>query len=200
MSCSSEVDLILGLSGRSRLTRTHTTRFFGANSDRRNIGSSISSKSNRLVAERFLARAKRLEKPEGLHPWRTVRDAIGDLPDPELDPNWAKAFNNHRFQPGARATQAHRKPVGRTGQDAQGRRTRRSGGENMLSILTVRFATSLCVKALACRLFPDEFVFHGAWSETMRQLGNAVPVELARIIATDVKQHLSRYDKLRALS
>jgi DNA (cytosine-5)-methyltransferase 1 len=27
--------------------------------------------------------------------------------------------------------------------------------------------------------FPDDYVFHGSWSETMRQLGNAVPVRLA---------------------
>jgi DNA (cytosine-5)-methyltransferase 1 len=33
-------------------------------------------------------------------------------------------------------------------------------------------------------------VFHGAWSETMRQLGNAVPVELARIVGESVAKHL----------
>ena len=27
--------------------------------------------------------------------------------------------------------------------------------------------------------FPDDFLFHGAWGETMRQLGNAVPVRLS---------------------
>ena len=34
--------------------------------------------------------------------------------------------------------------------------------------------------------FPDDFLFHGSWTEAMRQLGNAVPVELARIIGQDV--------------
>ena len=34
--------------------------------------------------------------------------------------------------------------------------------------------------------FPDDFLFHGCWTETMRQLGNAVPVELAEIIARSV--------------
>jgi DNA (cytosine-5)-methyltransferase 1 len=38
--------------------------------------------------------------------------------------------------------------------------------------------------------FPDEFQFHGSWTETMRQLGNAVPVELANIVARHVKRHL----------
>ena len=34
--------------------------------------------------------------------------------------------------------------------------------------------------------FPDAYVFHGAWSEVMRQLGNAVPVELARQMASSI--------------
>jgi DNA (cytosine-5)-methyltransferase 1 len=38
--------------------------------------------------------------------------------------------------------------------------------------------------------FPDEFLFRGSWTETMRQLGNAVPVQLAEIIASDIKRHL----------
>ncbi|CAI8982720.1 protein of unknown function (plasmid) [Methylocaldum szegediense] len=38
--------------------------------------------------------------------------------------------------------------------------------------------------------FPDEFLFHGSWTETMRQLGNAVPVDLAYIVASSVKTHL----------
>jgi DNA (cytosine-5)-methyltransferase 1 len=38
--------------------------------------------------------------------------------------------------------------------------------------------------------FPDGYVFHGPWSETMRQLGNAVPVALARIVAASVAQSL----------
>jgi DNA (cytosine-5)-methyltransferase 1 len=158
-------------------------------------------KSNRLVAERFLARAKRLEKPEGLHPWRTVRDAIGDLPDPELDPNWAKAFNNHRFQPGARAYPGHTgSPLDEPAKTLKAGVHGVPGGENMLCRPdgTLRYFTVR--ESARLQTFPDEFVFHGAWSETMRQLGNAVPVELARIIATDVKQHLSRYDKFRALS
>ena len=35
--------------------------------------------------------------------------------------------------------------------------------------------------------FPDDFAFHGSWTETMRQLGNAVPVELATRLAMNVR-------------
>ena len=38
--------------------------------------------------------------------------------------------------------------------------------------------------------FPDGYVFHGSWSETMRQLGNAVPVALARVVAASVAESI----------
>ena len=46
--------------------------------------------------------------------------------------------------------------------------------------------------------FPDGYVFHGAWSETMRQLGNAVPVMLAQAIASSVAERLLEAD-IRAM-
>ena len=38
--------------------------------------------------------------------------------------------------------------------------------------------------------FPDGFELHGAWSEAMRQLGNAVPVALAQLVASSVAEKL----------
>ena len=46
--------------------------------------------------------------------------------------------------------------------------------------------------------FPDDYVFHGSWSEAMRQLGNAVPVDLAEIVASSVLAKLM--PKLRAIA
>ena len=40
--------------------------------------------------------------------------------------------------------------------------------------------------------FPDGYKFHGSWSETMRQLGNAVPVTLARTVGASVATQLLR--------
>ena len=34
--------------------------------------------------------------------------------------------------------------------------------------------------------FPDNYSFPGSWSESMRQLGNAVPVRLAHVVAASV--------------
>jgi DNA (cytosine-5)-methyltransferase 1 len=123
-------------------------------------------------------------------PWRTVRDALLGLPDAEAPS--AIDFRDHRFQPGARVY-----PPGHTGSllDQPAKTIKAGvhgvpGGENMLVRPdgSVRYFT---VRETA-RLqdFPDGYVFHGSWTETMRQLGNAVPVSLARRVASTVAQKL----------
>lgn len=125
-----------------------------------------------------------------LSPWRTVRDAIADLPDPERDVA-AWLVPNHRFQSGARAY------VGHTGSlmDEPAKALKAGdhgvpGGENMLARAdgSVRYFTVR--ESARLQTFPDDFAFQGTWSETMRQLGNAVPVTLAEIVAGSVKAHL----------
>ena len=64
------------------------------------------------------------------------------------------------------------------------------GGENMLRRPdgTVRYFTVR--ESARLQTFPDNFELHGSWSEAMRQLGNAVPVELAHVIAKNVAKRL----------
>lgn len=128
-----------------------------------------------------------------LTPWRTTRDALLGLPDPEFDPVASEKLLNHRFQPGARSYHGH------TGSalDEPAKTLKAGvhgvpGGENMLlrpngsvRYFTVRESARL-------QTFPDDFLFHGSWTETMRQLGNAVPVELARIVGEGVASYLLR--------
>ena len=45
-------------------------------------------------------------------------------------------------------------------------------------------------EAARVQTFPDAYVFHGSWSETMRQLGNAVPVALGHVVARSVAESL----------
>ena len=40
--------------------------------------------------------------------------------------------------------------------------------------------------------FPDWFVFPGSWTESMRQIGNAVPVRLASVIGNSVAEALGK--------
>lgn len=52
--------------------------------------------------------------------------------------------------------------------------------------LTVREAARM-------QTFPDAWQFEGPWSEAMRQLGNAVPVQLANAVAESVANVLESH-------
>jgi DNA (cytosine-5)-methyltransferase 1 len=47
-------------------------------------------------------------------------------------------------------------------------------------------------EAARIQAFPDEFTFTGSWTESMRQIGNAVPVSLAEKIAAALRRTLER--------
>lgn len=49
-------------------------------------------------------------------------------------------------------------------------------------------------EAARVQTFPDGYVFHGTWSESMRQLGNAVPVALAHAVARSVAESLLKQE------
>lgn len=131
---------------------------------------------------------KLLEKPAE-QPWRTVRDAIHDLPEPTDIPD-AKVLN-HRHQPGARSYHGHTgSPLDEAAKTLKAGVHGVPGGENMLMRPdgTVRYFTVR--ESARLQTFPDTYELHGSWTEAMRQLGNAVPVELARVIASNVAKRL----------
>jgi DNA (cytosine-5)-methyltransferase 1 len=39
--------------------------------------------------------------------------------------------------------------------------------------------------------FPDDYVFSGSWTEAMRQIGNAVPVELAAAVGKSILKQVT---------
>lgn len=131
-----------------------------------------------------------LDQPAEL-PWRTVRDAIGDLPDPERDPIAAARRHNHRFQAGARSYVGHTgSPLDEPAKTLKAGVHGVPGGENMLCHPdgSVRYFTVR--ESARLQTFPDSYRMHGSWSECMRQLGNAVPVKLAKVVAENVARHL----------
>lgn len=147
------------------------------------------SKANRSIPERWLLRARSLHEKPTSRPWQTVRDAISDLPDPQSKA--ARAIPNHRFQGGARSYAGHTgSPIDEPAKTLKAGDHGVPGGENMLTLPdgSVRYFTVR--ESARLQTFPDNFVFHGSWTETMRQLGNAVPVILASVVARSVREQL----------
>ena len=130
------------------------------------------------------------ERP--LRAWRTVREALLDLPNPERKIPPARDFHlNHSHQPGARPYPGHTgSPLDLPAKTLKAGDHGVPGGENMMvnddgscRYFTVRESARL-------QTFPDGYKLHGAWGEAMRQLGNAVPVELARQVFASVSTQL----------
>ena len=60
------------------------------------------------------------------------------------------------------------------------------GGENMLAHPDGRVRYFTVRESARLQSFPDEYVFRGSWTESMRQLGNAVPVKLGQAVAANI--------------
>ncbi len=130
--------------------------------------------------------------------WRTVRDAIGDLPRPvELrdDPD----VPNHYANPGARSYPGHTgSPWDEPAKTLKAGDHGVPGGENTLRHENGQVRYFTIREAARLQTFPDHYVFAGAWTECLRQLGNAVPVEAARVLAVSIAKQLHAAPKRRA--
>jgi DNA (cytosine-5)-methyltransferase 1 len=140
------------------------------------------------LTDRQIARVEKLRGDylfEARKPWSTVRDAIYGLPDPEK--KLRNGISNHVFNPGARSYHGHTgSPLDEPAKTLKAGDHGVPGGENMLARVdgSVRYFTVR--EAARLQTFPDDYIFRGAWSEAMRQLGNAVPVRLAETVARSV--------------
>lgn len=152
------------------------------------------SKEKRPINGRGKSRAFSLKRKPKLLPWRTVRDALTDLPDPEFQLKLTSRFSDHTFIPGARSYKGHTgSPYDLPSKTLKAGVHGVPGGENMLlrDDLSVRYFTVReCARIQG---FEDDFIFHGSWGRIMKQLGNAVPVGLAECIANSLHEALS-YD------
>jgi DNA (cytosine-5)-methyltransferase 1 len=144
---------------------------------------------------RLKSRVERLKSERSLslftqQPWHTVRDALVGLPDPESADR--TELKNHEHNPGARSYAGHTgSPLDEPAKTLKAGDHGVPGGENMLlkpdgslRYFTVRESARL-------QTFPDDYILHGAWTEAMRQLGNAVPVVLGETIASGIRQRLA---------
>lgn len=134
----------------------------------------------------LLAEGELFAKPQA--PWLTVRDALHDLPEPDVKEEIA----GHRLIPGARSYPGHTgSPLDEPAKTLKAGDHGVPGGENMLLQLdgTVRYFTVR--EAARLQTFPDDYTFPGTWSSAMRQLGNAVPVQLGETVARSVAKAIN---------
>lgn len=144
-----------------------------------------------LAAVRKLRARK--EPPSGAA-WVTVRDALSGLGEPTGE-------GNHVFQDGARVYAGHTgSPLDQPAKALKAGDHGVPGGENMMvrDDGTVRYFTIR--EAARLQGLPDSYQFPRSWTESMRQIGNAVPAQLARAIgdwltgildATDRQQRIA---------
>lgn len=119
--------------------------------------------------------------------WRTVRDALRGLGHPT-------GQSNHVFQPGARVYKGH------TGSclDQPAKALKAGdhgvpGGENMMVLGEGEVRYFTIREAARLQGLPDDFQFPRSWSESMRQLGNAVPTPLAEATGRWIANTLSGF-------
>lgn len=127
-----------------------------------------------------------------LKPWVTTRDAIRGLPAPSRSPDRVSLkLMQHVLIPGAKTYPGHQgSPMDMPAKALKAGVHGVPGGENMLRLGNGRVRYLTVREAARLMGFPDEYVFAGPWGEVMRQIGNAVPVMVAKAFGQDIRRAL----------
>lgn len=154
----------------------------------------VSKRARPTLSDKLVKRVERLRSRSSTHPpprkrYRTVRDAISSLPDPRGKQH---GIENHEFRDGARPYPGH------TGSllDEPSKALKAGdhgvpGGENMISFNNGKYRYYTVRESARIQTFPDDYVFSGSWTEAMRQIGNAVPVELAAAVGKSIRKQVA---------
>lgn len=149
-------------------------------------------------ADRTLIRAA-ARPGGGALPWRTVRDALWGVPAPK--PEGSRSWLDHRLQTGARSYPGHTgSPLDEPSKALKAGVHGVPGGENMIRYPDGKVRYYSVREAARMQTFPDRYELHGAWTEAMRQLGNAVPVKLAQVVVSSVLQHLEQDSAVKSVA
>lgn len=128
----------------------------------------------------------------GLLPWKTIRDAFRDLPRLRRSQKHEE-LDNHYLNPGARSYKGHcGSRLDEPSKTLKAGSHGVPGGENSLALPHGRIRYFSVRECARLQTFPDDYVFMGPWIRKMSQIGNAVPVRLAEVIAVSIRDHLAR--------
>ncbi len=126
--------------------------------------------------------------------WVTVRDCLAGLGEPD-------GQNGHTMQPGARTYPGHTgSPFDQPAKALKAGDHGVPGGENMMvrDDGSVRYFTIR--EAARLQGLPDAYEFPRSWTESMRQLGNAVPVPLSESIGGRMRKIVSQATRKIAIA
>lgn len=139
----------------------------------------ISDQDHRILKKLLVLDVKPIEKP-----WITVRDAIGDLPTPSAH---QEAVSNHFLHPGARVY------VGHTGStwDEPAKALKAGahgvpGGENVIVDRNGKLRYFTVREMIRLQGLPDAFSITQSWVNAIKQLGNAVPVQVGQAFGKEI--------------
>ena len=113
--------------------------------------------------------------------WKTLGEAISSVPTPERNP--PNRLWDNVLREGARVYPGHTgSPIDQPAKTIKAGAHGVPGGENMILFPdgSVRYMSVREAKLI--QTFPENYIILGNWSEAMRQIGNAVPVQLAKIM------------------
>jgi len=126
--------------------------------------------------------------PEKVDGRKTIADAIGNLPDAQVE----NGLGDHVFIDGAREYPGHTgSDYNRPSKTIKAGAHGVPGGENMIRFPdgTLRYMTIHEAKLI--QTFPDDYCICGSWGEALRQIGNAVPVHLAKVMGDQMRLTLA---------
>jgi DNA (cytosine-5)-methyltransferase 1 len=127
---------------------------------------------------------------EQLAPWQTLRDAIVGLPIPVMNEE-CPGYLHHGGWPGAREYRGHTPNLlDRPAKTVKAGVHGVPGGEGVVRLDDGSLRNLTVREAARVMTFPDHWWLSGPRGEQMRQLGNAVPVELAQVVADSVAKAL----------
>ena len=134
--------------------------------------------------------ASYMEEFKEFKAWNTVRDAISDLP--RAADSETKSDNNHWLIPGARIYRGH----SGSRLDWPSKTIKAGvhgvpGGENIVVMDDGGHRYFTLRETARIQGFPDEFIFHGARLHITRQIGNAVPIDLAEAVGRKLFEQIS---------